>query len=237
MLKNININKLVQSLYTSIILNLILLILKYDILVIINIIIFLTLLLIYLIFEEDYFIKLFIILLILISFGNITEAWDARSIWMLKAKIMFFENNVLNLKEYPLFSHPTYPTIAPAFAGSFAKLLGYWNEIFPRAGMTLLFIPPLIMLKRYFKGNYIYISYSVVIFIVGKQLFTGELDGLLSLYLFISLIIILNVIENKNINNFELITLFLNSVILSLLIPTLYPLVLRGIELQNLKIM
>ena len=57
MLKNININKLVQSLYTSIILNLILLILKYDILVIINIIIFLTLLLIYLIFEEDYFIK------------------------------------------------------------------------------------------------------------------------------------------------------------------------------------
>ena len=85
--------------------------------------------------------------------------------------------------------------------------------------MTLLFIPPLIMLKKYFKGNYIYISYSVVIFIVGKQLFTGELDGLLSLYLFISLIIILNVIENKNINNFELITLFLNSVILSLLKP------------------
>ena len=219
MLKTINIDKIVQSLYASIILNLIFLILKYDILVIINIIIFLTLLLIYLIFEKDYFIKLFIILLILISFGNITEAWDARSIWMLKAKIIFFENNVLNLKEYPLFSHPTYPTIAPAFAGSFAKLFGYWNEIFPRAGMTLLFIPPLIMLKKYFKGNYLYISYSFVIFIVGKQLFTGELDGLLSLYLFISLIIILNVIENKNINNFELITLFLNSVVLSLLKP------------------
>ena len=53
--------------------------------------------------------------------------------------------------------------------------------------MTLLFIPPLIMLKKIFYGNYIYISYSVVLFIVGKQLFTGELDGLLSLYLFISL--------------------------------------------------
>ena len=137
--------------------------------------------------------------LIVISLGIPTDSWDARSIWLFKAKEFFYDHSIISIKNnYAEFSHNNYPSIAPAFAAGLSTLIGYWNEIYPKAGLTLMFIPPLIIISRFFDNNFFLISISIILFIIGKFLVNGELDGLVALYFVSSVIIIYNL---KNLNN------------------------------------
>ena len=49
-------------------------------------------------FEKNKFLFLFIILLLIITLGTLTNSWDARSIWLFKSKIIFYDNSILSLK-------------------------------------------------------------------------------------------------------------------------------------------
>ena len=89
-------------------------------------------------YEKNKFLILFLLILIIISLGTATDSWDARSIWIFKAKEFFFDHSLISVKNnYAEFSHNNYPSIAPAFAAGLSNLIGYWNEIYPKTGLTL----------------------------------------------------------------------------------------------------
>ena len=169
-------------------------------------------------YEKNKFLILFLLALIIISLGTPTDSWDARSIWLFKAKEFFYDHSIISIKNnYAEFSHNNYPSIAPAFAAGLSTLIGYWNEIYPKAGLTLMFIPPLIIISRFFDNNFFLISISIILFIIGKFLVNGELDGLVALYFVSSAIIIYNL---KNLNNdifYQCLILIFFLIILSLL--------------------
>ena len=80
-----------------------------------------------------------------------------------------------------------------------------------------MFIPPLIIISRFFDNNFFLISISIILFIIGKFFVNGELDGLVALYFVSSLIIIYNL---KNLNNdifYQCLILIFFLIILSLL--------------------
>ena len=169
-------------------------------------------------YEKNKFLILFLLALIVISLGIPTDSWDARSIWLFKAKEFFYDHSILSVKNnYAEFSHNNYPSIGPAFVAGLSTLIGYWNEIYPKAGLTLMLIPPLIIVSRFFDNNFFLISISIILFIVGKFLVNGELDGLVALYFVSSVIIIYNL---KNLNNdifYQCLILIFFLIILSLL--------------------
>ena len=169
-------------------------------------------------YEKNKFLILFLLALIIISLGTPTDSWDARSIWLFKAKEFFYDHSIISIKNnYAEFSHNNYPSIAPAFAAGLSTIIGYWNEIYPKVGLTLMFIPPLIIISRFFDNNFFLISISIILFIIGKFLVNGELDGLVALYFVSSAIIIYNL---KNLNNdifYQCLILIFFLIILSLL--------------------
>ena len=137
-------------------------------------------------FSENPFLKIFFLCIIFISLGTATFEWDARSIWLFHAKVMFYEDSVLLLDDSYKFSHIEYPNLAPAFASALAILVGHWNEVFPKISFSLMFLPPLILIFSFFKDVRYLIFLSIVFFTVGKFLFNGWTDGLVAVYFGIS---------------------------------------------------
>jgi len=169
-------------------------------------------------FKENKILLFFIIILLIIGLGTPTTAWDARSIWLLKAKIIFYDQNILSINNNsPNFSNLNYPIIAPTFAAAYVGIIGHWNEIFPKTAFTLMFIPPLILINKFISNNYFLLTIILILFIVGKYLTNGELDGLVSIYFVISAMMFYNLkyIDNKP-YTYYLILIFLN-IILTLL--------------------
>ena len=113
-----------------------------------NLIFFLTILTIYYFknFSENLYLKFFLLLIIIISFGTPAYEWDARSIWLFHAKRIFYDNSIFSVSDnYAIFSHNDYPSLVPAFSSAVATLFGYWNEVFPKLSFSLMFLPPLIL--------------------------------------------------------------------------------------------
>jgi hypothetical protein len=69
--------------------------------------------------------------------------WDGRSIWMFKAKIFYFKNDIGAVSEFRrpelFFLNPDYPVFLPVLATAFAKVNGYWNDFVPK--LALLMFP------------------------------------------------------------------------------------------------
>jgi len=149
---------------------------------------------------DNWYLKIFFLLIILIALGTPAFEWDARSIWLFHAKRIFYENSILSVSDnYASFSHNDYPTLAPAFASSLASLVGYWNEVFPKISFTLMFFPPLLLAGVFFKNTKYLIFLSIVFFIVGKFLLNGWMDGLVAIYFCLSsLLIYLFFVDDSN---------------------------------------
>ena len=216
----IDLNKIIIILYLLILMSVFTVILDNKILLSINSILYLSFFLYLLLTKKtDLILKLFIITLLLINLGTLITSWDARSIWIFKTKIFFYEENYFNLHYHPQFSHPTYPFLGPIFSSLFVKTFGFWNEIYPKIGLYFLFIPPIIYISTKFKDNYLYAFLSLLLLVIGKYFFNGEMDGLISIYFLCSLILIYEIIflNKKNDNFILLYILFLNNLVLSLL--------------------
>jgi hypothetical protein len=168
-------------------------------------------------FRENKILLLFILILFIITLGTPTTAWDARSIWLLKAKLIFYDQTIININlNSPNFSNSNYPVVAPAFAATLVSIIGHWNEIFPKAAFTLMFIPPLILLNKFIYNNFFLLAIVMILFFTGKYLINGELDGLLSVYFVISAIMFYKLEENNRSNIHTFVLIFLN-IILTLL--------------------
>ncbi len=220
MLNKINQNNSIILMLSSIILNYILLLIPSLIFVVkLNIFFFFLLNFFYFYkLNKDIFLLIFIIVLIIICLGSLTYQWDARSLWLFKAKRIFIDESIISIKDnYALFSHPDYPNIGPAFIAGFSKLIGYWNEVFPKLALTLMYIPALIILNKYFKNNSFLLVIWLVFFAIGKFTVNGEMDGLLSIYFTLSVLTIYNLIIQKEESFFPFLTTILLIIILSLL--------------------
>lgn len=214
----LNFLQIIISFYLLILMSIITVILDYKIFILVNSFLYISLFLyLFLINKTDLFFKLFLIILLLINLSTITTSWDARSIWLFKTKIFFYESNFFKFESHPEFTHPTYPFLGPLFASIFVKTFNFWNEIYPKIGIFFLFIPPLIYLSKTFKKNFLYACLSLVLFILGKYFFNGEMDGLISIYFLVSLILTYEIIFSKNDKDFNIIILFLNNIVISLL--------------------
>ena len=138
-------------------------------------------------FSENIYLKIFFILIVVISLGTPTFDWDPRSIWMFHGKRIFYDQSIFSIADnYASFSHNDYPNLVPALSSSLASLFGYWNEIFPKLSFPLMFLPPLVFAYAFFKNEKYLIFLSLVFFFIGKQLFNGWADGLIAIYFCLS---------------------------------------------------
>ena len=91
----INLSQLIISFYFLIIFSCITMLLNFEFLIILNSLVYLFALFYFIFFKINVIFKIFIFLLIVINLGTITTSWDARSIWLFKTKIFFYEENIL----------------------------------------------------------------------------------------------------------------------------------------------
>ena len=148
---------------------------------------------------DNFYLKLFFLLMFLIALGTPTYEWDPRSIWLFHAKRIFYDGSIFSVADnYASFSHNEYPNLVPAFSSSLATLLGYWNEVLPKLSFLFMYLPPLILSFAIFKNEKYIIFLSLVFFFIGKYLINGWADGLVAVYFSLSaLLMYLLIIENQ----------------------------------------
>ena len=145
----------------------------------INLVIFFTVFIYFYLkyFKYNFPLKLYFLLILLICLGEPAINWDLRSIYLFHAKRIFFDDSIYSIVDnYAQFSHNDYPLLVPAFSSSFAFLVGYWHEIFPKSAFTFIYLPPLIFLSSYLNNK------KYIIFFIGQYLFNGGADGIVSVY-------------------------------------------------------
>ena len=161
---------------------------------------------------------LVILYLGLLSLGTVATSWDARSIWLFHAKRIFIDNSIFaQLDDYAVWSHNDYPVMVPLLSASFAKLIGFWNEIFPKASNVFFILPPLLIFYGYLKSNRWFILLVVgVFYILAKLLINGYMDGILTLYALSTLIIFHQLRKNNSNKLLLLLALFHSCVLVSI---------------------
>ena len=90
-------------------------------------------------FNEFWHLKIIMFLLMMISLGTPTIPIDSRNLFLFSAKILFYESNLYilldsynhNINQYLeiVFAKPK---LAVTLSATFAQLIGFWNEIFPK---------------------------------------------------------------------------------------------------------
>lgn len=122
--------------------------------------------------------------LLVLALGSPTDEWDPRSIWMLHAKRIYLENSLYaQLDNYAIFSHNDYPSLMPLWSATAAKVVGHWNEIFPKAAATLLLLPPLLLIARSLRTWWAVGLFAVAVLEVGgRYLVDGYMDAFLAVY-------------------------------------------------------
>jgi len=127
--------------------------------------------------------------LLVLALGSPTDEWDPRSIWMLHAKRIYLENSLYaQLDGYAIFSHNDYPSLMPLWSATAARVVGHWNEIFPKAAATLLLLPPLLLIARSLRTWWAAGLLAVAVLEVGgRYLVDGYMDAFLAVYVVASL--------------------------------------------------
>ncbi|WP_246233666.1 MULTISPECIES: hypothetical protein [Stenotrophomonas] len=125
-----------------------------------------------------------VVVLLVLALGSPTDEWDPRSIWMLHAKRIYLENSLYaQLDGYAIFSHNDYPSLMPLWSATAAKVVGHWNEIFPKAAATLLLLPPLLLIARSLRTWWAVGLFAVAVLEVGgRYLVDGYMDAFLAVY-------------------------------------------------------
>ena len=192
---------------------------------------FLIVLLIYFIFspflKKYLFLKILFVLNLLLILGSPSFSHDLRSLYLFSSKILFYTSNffeTLNSQYYDVQKWfdvvNTRPRIISSLSSSFALLVGFWNESFPKSTNLFFMLSPVLLLFSFIKNkNYQLLFFLFFLFFSGKILILGLNDGLLGLYFTATFILTFFIMENsnsKNINYFYF-SLFLFASILSLI--------------------
>lgn len=127
---------------------------------------------------------IFFILIIFISLGSPTNGWDARSMWLFHAKRIFLENNFYaQMDDYTPDIHNDYPIFIPALSASLAKLIGHWNEVFPKFANVLAVMPPFFAFTFFLKNKMQELLFCIFsLFVASIFLINGYMDAILAIY-------------------------------------------------------
>ena len=124
----------------------------------------------------------FFILVTTLASQTVVIDWDARAIWLFHAKFIFFENSYYGSLDPYDGAHPTYPVIYPAMVAAGAKLVGYWNDVYPNLAVLPFIITPTLLLCLHFRHPLTQALMCTVIILTCKiNLFNGYMDGLVAL--------------------------------------------------------
>lgn len=130
-------------------------------------------------------VAVFSLLLFLVISGEPLTAWDARSIWFFKAKILFYDNGFVPssfMLDELKFMHPDYPILLPSLAGVFATGLGYWNEYAPKLILLLPILAAALGLKNSSESiRSFLLCFVFVILFLGENIWNGYADASLAL--------------------------------------------------------
>lgn len=134
------------------------------------------------------------------------NAWDARSIWFLPAKMIWSAESI-NLNagwHHPSlqFSHPDYPKLIPALTAQISCVLGYWNEYSPKLSLVLILIPSLFWVFSFYSRSLSFL-FLVMVFPLGMQgwLWNGYMDGYIALYSAMSMLLLGRYFKNRNLSD------------------------------------
>ncbi len=125
---------------------------------------------------------LFFVLISFLCLQTASPDWDARSIWLFRAKKILLENNLYaQLDGY--IGHADYPAAFPALAASLAYLIDSWNEVFPKAAVLPYILAPLIVISGHFKNSLAIAFLPAAVVLTCKiNLINGYMDGLVALH-------------------------------------------------------
>ena len=111
--------------------------------------------------------------------------WDARVIWFLHGKMIYFGGGLtpeigLNAWSVP---HPDYPKLVAVMAAEVATLVGFWNEYLPKLSLVLLLPTPILALLT-LRRRPLTLAVGIFGFLAIPQQFlaNGSMDGYLALY-------------------------------------------------------
>ncbi len=162
--------------------------------------------------KSKFYIVLIILILSIISLGSPVSDWDARSIWLFNSKRIFFDQSLSEYTNYigSEFSHLDYPILVQTLSASLAKLIGNWNEIFPKYSNIIIALPALLIISDLIKDKIDKLIFFILIFFIyEKRLINGDMDALLGLYTVSSLILLINFSKLSKFNFNNYLTLFL----------------------------
>ena len=118
--------------------------------------------------------------------------WDARSIWLFHAKRIYLDGTLYaQLDNYAPFTHNEYPVIVPAIAASLARTMGYWNEIVPRASVSIAMASPLFFAAYLFRSLAGFCAWvSLMLLVCWGELLSGYMDSLVAIHFALALVAI-----------------------------------------------
>ncbi|PKM70723.1 MAG: hypothetical protein CVU93_00615 [Firmicutes bacterium HGW-Firmicutes-18] len=150
------------------------------------------------IFSKDTIVKIFGISLTWLLFvGPVLflpiSDWDARSIWFLHAKMIYYAGSLSQNSGWAdpsiFFSHSDYPNLIPALAAQFTYLFGIWNEYLPKISLLFLLLPAIISVFSFYERSFAFLFLVLIIPIsISSKLWNGYMDGYLTFYFALSML-------------------------------------------------
>lgn len=135
--------------------------------------------------KESYLSIFFLAYTILLTLGLGTTEWDARTIWLAHAKVIYFDRDLYAqiIDGGYIGGHVDYPIGFPALAATLASMVGTWNEVFPKAALIFFLMPPLFVTFQVLRSKTLEIIFLVGLAIICRSyLFNGYMDALVALY-------------------------------------------------------
>ena len=176
-----------------------------DIFLYLNFSILLILILFFLIiknFKKYNVVRIFFLTLLILSLGSATIDWDARSVWIFHAKRIFFDNNLYSgFDNYMPELMNAYPILPASLSATLAKIIGHWNEVFPKTTNIFILLPALLLQCSLLK-NYKLVSLWLMFILLfsGRILINGLMDGLVAMYFVSFSMVVFILFFEKNIN-------------------------------------
>lgn len=170
-------------------------------------------------FKKNYLLFIFFSYALFLTLGLGTTEWDARTIWLAHAKVIYIDQDLYSqiAEGRYIGGHVEYPIGFPALAATLANLVGIWNEVYPKAALIFFLMPPLFITFQILQSKSLEIIFLVGLAIICRSyLFNGYMDALVALYTWAIILLFLarrcSVIDLKsNIlftrNNYFVITL------------------------------
>tara|TARA_B100000945_G_C20415780_1_gene615054 strand:- start:319 stop:1581 length:1263 start_codon:yes stop_codon:yes gene_type:complete len=143
-------------------------------------------------FQKYNFVRLFFISLLVLCLGSVTIDWDARSVWSFHAKRIFFDNNLYSgFDNYMPELMNAYPLLPASLSATLTKIIGHWNEIYPKSTNLLVLLPALLIQCSFLKNYKLTLIWTTFILLFsGRILINGLMDGLVAMYFVSSCLLI-----------------------------------------------